>query len=86
MLDVVGASGKRHFDVKLRRAIEAMCNWPLMQNQLIQAGLLGDSTLRIDRVTAIAAKAGQNAAREGACFHMSPAERGRLRAMVAALN
>ena len=57
----------------------------VMQRELNKAGLIGDSTMSIQDFTINGVQAGKNAAESGACTRMTPASRGRLRAMVSDL-
>jgi hypothetical protein len=58
-----------------------------MVEELTQVGLFSDQTMRtgIKDVTQRGVDAGFAAAEEGACTRMTPAERGRLRALVGSM-
>lgn len=57
----------------------------LMQDELINAGLLGDPTMSIKQATANYIQAAKSAGDRDACISMTPADRGRLRATVSSL-
>lgn len=57
----------------------------MMQNELANAGLLDDPTMSIKQITEKFVGDGVEAVQHGACSHMTPAMRGRLHSMVAAL-
>lgn len=56
-----------------------------MQEEVARAGISGDRTLSIKDFTDEAVRAGKAAAERGACTQLTPADRGRLRALVADL-
>lgn len=58
-----------------------------MQDELLQAGVIPDasSTAEIERITADSVDNGKAAAQKGECDRMTPASRGRLRALLGAL-
>jgi hypothetical protein len=56
-----------------------------MFDERLQAGLLDDRTISVRDFTLRGIDAGKHAVEEGACTRMTPAERGRLRALVGSL-
>ena len=56
-----------------------------MQDELNHAGLINDPTMSVQDFTVAAVQSGKAAADGGACTHMTPAWRGRLRSIVSDL-
>lgn len=57
----------------------------IMQNELIRAGILGDSTMDAEPIIQNGIKSGKDAIQNGACAAMTPASRGRLREWISGL-
>lgn len=56
-----------------------------MRDEAVRAGLFGDPSLDIEKVTAEAVAAGRASVKGGACNRLTPAMRGELRAMASEL-
>lgn len=57
----------------------------MMDNEQVTAGLIGDSTMDIQKETGEAIAKGEAAVQSGACSRLTPAARGELRDMVSSL-